>query len=88
MEKTGLPPKKSTIITIFAARKPKTMKVKLNKQQIEKLAQNPDAKIDIDDPWWIIVLKVTAYLIGLILAGMGTTTTAAAMGMVHMSLPL
>lgn len=88
MEKTGLTPEKSTIITIFAARNHKTMKVKLNKQQIEKLAQNPDAKVDIDDPWWVIVLKVTAYLIGLILAGMGTTTTAAAMGMVHMSLPL
>lgn len=64
------------------------MKVKLDKQQIEKLAQNPDAKVDVADPWWVIVLKVTAYLIGLILAGMGTTTTAAAMGMVHMSLPV
>lgn len=64
------------------------MKVKLTQQQIEKLAQNPDAKVDIADPWWVIVLKVTAYIIGLILAGMGTTTTAAAMGMVSMAFPL
>lgn len=34
-------------------------------------------------PWWQIVLKVVAYAIGLILAGVGTTTTAAAMSIVQ-----
>lgn len=34
-------------------------------------------------PWWQIVLKVMAYAIGLILAGVGTTTTAAAMSIVQ-----
>lgn len=28
------------------------------------------------DPWWVIVLKTLAYLIGLILAGMGTPAAA------------
>lgn len=27
-------------------------------------------------PWWVIVLKVTAYALGLILAGYGTTAAA------------
>ena len=64
------------------------MKVKLTQEQIKKLAENPESKVDISDPWWVIVLKVTAYLIGLILAGMGTTTTAAAIGFCSLSLPI
>lgn len=28
------------------------------------------------DPWWVIALKTLAYLIGLLLAGMGTTAAA------------
>lgn len=28
------------------------------------------------DPWWIVALKTLAYLIGLILAGMGTPAAA------------
>ncbi len=64
------------------------MKIKLTKEQIRQLADNPDTHVSVADPWWVIVLKVTAYIIGLILAGMGTTTTAAAMGFVNMSLPM
>lgn len=55
------------------------MKVKLPKlseDEIRQIAQNPDAKVDISDPWWVIVLKVVAYLIGLILAGVGTAQAA------------
>lgn len=33
-----------------------------------------------NNPWWQIALKVLAYAIGLILAGVGTTTSASAMG--------
>lgn len=29
-----------------------------------------------DTPWWVIVLKVLAYAIGLLLAGYGTTAAA------------
>lgn len=28
------------------------------------------------DDWWVIALKVAAYLIGLLLAGVGTTASA------------
>lgn len=56
------------------------MKVKLTKEQIEWLAQNPDAKVSVADPWWVIALKVTAYLIGLLLAGVGTPEAAAMVG--------
>lgn len=31
-------------------------------------------KNGIGEPWWVIVLKVLAYAIGLLLAGVGTTT--------------
>ena len=51
------------------------MKVKLPKlseDEIRRLAEEPNVKVDVSDPWFIIVLKVVAYLIGLILAGMGT----------------
>lgn len=59
------------------------MKVKLTKEQIEYLAQNPDAKVSINDPWWVIVLKVVAYLAGLLLAGVGTAEAATmAMGVI------
>lgn len=53
------------------------MKVKLTKAQIENLAKNPDSKVDIDDPWWVIVLKVIVYAAGLLLAGVGTAEAAA-----------
>ena len=55
------------------------MKVKLPKlsdDEIRRLAQNPDTKVDVSDPWWVIALKVAAYLIGLILAGVGTAQAA------------
>ena len=55
------------------------MKVKLPKlteDQIREIAKNPDTKVDITDPWWVIALKVAAYLIGLILAGVGTAQAA------------
>ncbi len=58
------------------------MKVKLTKEQIEKILADPEqaqkAGIQTNDPWWVIVLKVIAYLIGLILAGAVTTSCAAA----------
>ena len=58
------------------------MKIKLSKAQIEEILANPEkaheAGIKTNDPWWVIVLKVIAYLIGLILAGTVTTSCAAA----------
>ena len=58
------------------------MKIKLSKAQIEEIISDPEKAQEIgiktNDPWWDIVLKVIAYLIGLILAGAVTTSCAAA----------
>lgn len=49
-------------------------------QAKENLANELEAIISKSEkdkePWWVIALKVLAYAIGLILAGIGTTTTA------------
>ena len=56
------------------------MKVKLSKEQIEKIIENPTlaqaAGVKVSDPWWVIALKVAAYIIGLVLAGVATTSCA------------
>jgi len=58
------------------------MKIKLTKAQIEEILANPEKAQEIgikaNDPWWVIVLKVLAYLIGLLLAGAATTSCAVA----------
>ena len=61
------------------------MKVKLSKAQIEELAKNPESKVTVDDPWWVIVLKVIAYAIGLLLAGMGTASAATMAGLLPLA---
>lgn len=52
------------------------MKVKLTKQQIQAIIDDPQkaaaAGVHASDPWWIIALKVLAYLISLILGGAAT----------------
>ena len=54
------------------------MKIKLSKQQIDSILDNPEkaqeAGVKSNDPWWVLVLKVLAYLIGLVLAGAATTS--------------
>lgn len=54
------------------------MKVKLTKQQIDSILADPEqaenAKVKVSDPWWVIVLKVVAYVCGLLLAGACTAT--------------
>ncbi len=56
------------------------MKIKLSKEQIESIVNDPqkakEAGIKITDPWWVIVLKVLAYVIGLLLGGVVTTSCA------------
>lgn len=52
---------------------PSIMKVKLSNEEISKILSDPDkakdAGVKVSDPWWVIVLKVLAYAIGLLLAG-------------------
>lgn len=60
------------------------MKVKVTDEQVKKIVNNPEeavkAGIKVGDPWWVIVLKAIAYIIGLILGGVATTSCAFAMG--------
>lgn len=62
------------------------MKVKLDEQAIRDILADPEkarnAKIKASDPWWVIALKVAAYLIGLILAGITTTSCANLAGII------
>lgn len=73
---------------IFAAENKSVfpMKVKLTDKQIQEVVEDPikarEAGVKANDPWWIIALKVIAYLIGLVLAGAATTSCANAMGII------
>lgn len=56
------------------------MKIKLSQEQIDSILADPEkaqeAGIKTNDPWWVIVLKVLAYIIGLLLGGTVTTSCA------------
>lgn len=62
------------------------MKVKLTTEQIQKIVEDPikaaEAKVKVSDPWWIIVIKVIAYICGLILAGSATSCVGVAAGII------
>lgn len=60
------------------------MKVKLTAEQIKKLAADPASKVEVSDPWWVIVLKVIIYAAGLLLAGIGTVEAANLSGLTAM----
>ena len=61
------------------------MKIKLSKKQIEAILADPEkaqeAGVKSNDPWWVIVLKIVAYAIGLILAGAGTVSCSTMVGL-------
>lgn len=60
------------------------MKVKLSKAQIEAIVNDPQKALETgvngNDPWWVIVLKVIAYAIGLLLAGAATASCSTMIG--------
>lgn len=62
------------------------MKIKLNKEQIEAIIKDPvkaeAAGLKVSDPWWVIVLKVVAYAIGLLLGGTLTVGCANVFGII------
>ena len=59
------------------------MKIKLSKEQIERIVADPErameAGVKAKDPWWVIVLKVIAYVTGLLLGGTLSTSAASYM---------
>lgn len=73
---------------IFAAENKSVfpMKLKLTDKQIQEVVDDPikarEAGVKANDPWWVIALKVIAYLIGLILGGAATVGCANAMGII------
>lgn len=73
---------------IFAAENKSVfpMKLKLTDKQIQEVIEDPvkarEAGVKASDPWWVIALKVIAYLIGLILGGAATVGCANAMGVI------
>ena len=62
------------------------MKIKLSKQQIDSILADPEKAqetgVKSNDPWWVIVLKIVAYAIGLILAGVATTSCTHIIGII------
>ena len=62
------------------------MKIKLSKKQIETILADPEKAqetgVKSNDPWWVIVLKIVAYAIGLILAGVATTSCTSMLGII------
>lgn len=56
------------------------MTIKLTKKQINDIVEDPqkahEAGVKANDPWWVIVLKILAYLIGLLLGGAATTSAS------------
>lgn len=52
-----------------------TTKTTLPQSQIETIVDQVSEE-NPSTPWWVIVLKVVAYAIGIILAGYGTATAA------------
>lgn len=56
------------------------MKIKVTQEMIDEILRDAEhvkkAGIRIADPWWVILLKVLAYAIGLILGGAITTSCA------------
>lgn len=66
------------------------MKVKITKEQVQKILQDPEAAhqsgIKVNDPWWVIVLKVVAYAIGLIVGGAATASCASVGGQAFLTM--
>ena len=59
------------------------MKIKLTDEEIQEILEDPEkakeAGVTTKDPWWVIVLKVIAYVIGLLLGGTLSTSAASYM---------
>lgn len=62
------------------------MKVKVTKEMVDQILSDPEAVlkagVKLKDPWWVILLKVIAYAIGLVLGGAITTSCAQAAGLI------
>jgi len=59
------------------------MKIKLFKKKIQDNESDSEltgnSQLKANGPWWVIFLKVLAYIIGLVLGGAATTSCASHM---------
>ena len=52
-------------------------------QRVKSILKPMSTNIKNTDPWWIIALKTLAYLIGLLLAGVGTANAATMLNIIN-----
>lgn len=63
-------------LTVDAAREILASNAPVNNKELEQTLDALKACSEDASPWWIVVLKVLAYAIGLLLAGYGTASAA------------
>lgn len=57
------------------------MRLKLTPSDLQRiLRDNPDIPVTKSDPWYIIVAKIVAYVLGLLLAGYATPDIITSLG--------
>ena len=68
--------KKSIKLTVDAAREALENHACLSNRELEDVLDSLQAVSSQASPWWVVVLKILAYAIGLLLAGYGTSAAA------------
>lgn len=72
---------KNDIKTTVANARAALVNNSVDPEKLEKILDDLLASSKNATPWWVIVLKTLAYLIGLLLAGYGTSAAAQTMFM-------
>lgn len=72
---------KNDIKTTVANARAALVNNSVDPEKLEKILDELLASSKNATPWWVIVLKTLAYLIGLLLAGYGTSAAAQTMFM-------
>lgn len=67
--------KNSKRLVLNALRKNEAMASKFSSSELESIVESIGDDVPTEK-WWVIALKVLAYLIGLLLAGVGTAEAA------------
>ena len=67
--------KKTKQLVLRALQKNEAMANRFSSDELASIVENIDKDVP-GEKWWVIALKVLAYLIGLLLAGVGTAEAA------------
>ena len=70
--------KQKIVVTLKKAKEALAQRDNLSASEAQGIIDELEEVLDSEKgtPWWVVVLKVLAYAIGLILAGYGTTAAA------------